>query len=349
MRYDYKGSVIMRKITKILQHSRSMMISSFIVLALSLLFIQNSVANEKENKIAITESGKVINPGSDLWRNVRQRDHVFEGTSQIQRADAGYMIDTQGEAWRHLRVEKIIPYSAYLLAFTVLVILVFRLIRGEIKIEGGRSGEKILRFTTSQRFIHWVTAILFLILAITGLIVLLGRSLLLPVLGSEAFSAIAAFSKVVHNYCGPLFAVFLIFMLIKFIKGNFFNASDIRWFAKAGGMFGSHASSGRYNAGEKTWFWLLIIGGAVIVASGFALNFPVFELTKDELRQFQIFHVIAAVILTAVSIGHIFMATFAMEGALETMQTGYCDANWAKEHHDEWYEEMKGIEKGPST
>lgn len=130
-------------------------------------------------------------------------------------------------------------------------------------------------------------------------------------------------------------------MLFIFMKGNLPNWTDIRWFLKGGGLFGGHASAGRYNGGEKVWYWLAMIAGAVVVASGLILDFPVFDLASEDIKLSQIVHAIGAIGLFAVSFGHIFMGTFAMEGAFEAMQTGYCDENWAKEHHDLWYEDLR--------
>jgi formate dehydrogenase subunit gamma len=251
------------------------------------------------------------------------------------------MINKGGEEWRQLRVNKIIPYSGYLLGFTLLALIAFRLIRGNIKIDSGRSDKKLLRFTLNQRTIHWIVASLFIILGITGVIVLLGRTLLLPVIGSSGFAAIASASKLIHDYCGPVFSIFLFVMFVSFVKGNFYKLKDINWFLKGGGMLGKHASAGRYNAGEKSWFWLAMLGGIVVVVSGLILDFPIFGQTRELLEDAQTFHVISSIVILAASFGHIYMGTVAMEGALETMTTGYCDANWAKEHHDEWYEEVK--------
>jgi len=308
----------------------------FALLLLSLTATSSTFANEHKP----SASGAIANPGSELWRNVRQRDSFLLGSTQVRGMDTSSLINTEGQAWRQLRVEKIIPYSGYVLGFTLLVLLIFRILRGQIKIDAGRSGKKILRFSLNQRTIHWVVAVLFLVLGLTGVILLLGRTLLLPYIGSSVFGAIAGFSKTIHDYIGPVFSVVLLFMLFAFIKGNWFKLKDINWFLKGGGMFGTHASAGRYNAGEKSWFWLAMIGGAVIVASGLVLDFPVFELNRQDLSLAQIIHVISAIVVLAASFAHIFMGTVAMEGALETMTTGYCDANWAIEHHDEWYEEV---------
>ena len=291
------------------------------------------------------ESAEVANPGTELWREVRQRGGPVEGVTQVRGVDAGTLINVNGQAWRQLRVEKVIPYSGYLLGAKLLALAAFRLIRGEMKIEAGRSGKRVLRFSLSQRIVHWTVAVLFVVLGITGLMLLLGRTLLLPYIGSGGFAVIASISKTLHNYGGPVFSVALLCMLFSFIRGNFYQLKDIQWFASGGGMLGKHASAGRYNAGEKSWFWMAILGGAVVVASGLVLDFPLFDQTRETMQLAQIIHVIAGVVLLVASLGHIYMGTIAMEGALETMTSGYCDSNWAKEHHDEWYEEVKNSEE----
>ena len=287
-------------------------------------------------------AASVPNPGTDLWRDVRQRSEPIVGSSQVQGVDSGVLINVDGMKWRDFRMQELVPYSAYLLAAVLVVIVLFRVIRGKIKIKSGRSGEKILRFTSIQKIIHWVVAVTFVLLGLTGVILLLGRKLLIPIFGTDAFSTLAQISKVIHDYVGPVFAIALIFMLFTFIQGNFFRLKDIGWFAKAGGFLGGgHVSSGRYNAGEKSWFWLAILGGAVVVVSGLVLDFPIFGLTRQTMESAHMFHGISAIIVLVASLGHMYLGTVGMEGALETMVTGYCDSNWAKEHHDEWYEEVK--------
>lgn len=301
-----------------------------------------------ESQPESTAALKIVNPGADLWREVRQRDGAIRGSTQMKQVDANVLIHTEGEEWRRLRTETIVPNTAVMLGLILLALVGFRLVRGELKIKDGRSGKKILRFSLNQRAVHWFVAILFVILGLTGLVLLLGRTVLLPVIGLEGLGALAYGSKLLHNYLGPLFGVGLVLMLFTFIKGNFFKSGDLGWFAKGGGMLGGHASSGRYNAGEKCWFWLVILGGLVVVASGLVLDFPNFQQTRDTMSQANVIHAISSVVLVAASFGHIYMGTVGVEGALETMTTGYCDANWAKEHHDQWYEDQKHLTQDES-
>ncbi|MCZ7597942.1 MAG: hypothetical protein M5U09_09690 [Gammaproteobacteria bacterium] len=85
-----------------------------------------------------------------------------------------------------------------------------------------------------------------------------------------------------------------------------------------------------------------MLGGAVVVATGLVLDFPIFGQDRATMSLAHVVHSGAAVLILAASFGHIYMGTIAMEGAFEVMKTGYADANWAKEHHDLWYEEVAG-------
>lgn len=325
--------------------AKSTLLLMMIVAMLS--FTSNSSADEKvdNNRNATTQQIGVKSPATDLWRAVRNRE--FDGsqsvssTSQVKSMGAATFINADGQKWRNFRMEQLVPYAAYLLGGVLLVLALFRLIRGKIKIKTRRSGKKILRFSPLQRFVHWSVAILFVILGITGILLTFGKSGLVPIIGSKAFGSIAGGGKLLHDYLGPVFGIMLLVMLFTFIKGNFANWTDIKWFFKGGGMFGNHASAGRYNGGEKVWFWLAILVGAVVIVSGLILDFPFFNQSRDDLQLSHWVHAIASIGLLAVSFGHIFMGTIAMEGSYEAMRTGYCDENWAKDHHDLWYADLE--------
>lgn len=286
--------------------------------------------------------GMVENPGSELWRNVRQRDLVIEGISQVKSPGANVLINVSGESWRQYRMNKLIPIAGWAILIAFLGVVIFRLLRGNIKLEDGRSGIKILRFTLNQRVAHWSTAILFVLLGITGLLLLFGRKFLIPVFGNEGFSYVAIVAKTLHDYLGPAFMVSLTVLFLFFVRDNIPQPKlDLQWILKGGGLFGKHVSSDRYNAGEKGWFWIAALVGLAAVISGMVLDFPIFGLGREMMDFYYLVHSIAAIILIVASFGHIFMGTIAMEGTFEVMKTGYCDSNWAKEHHDLWYEKVK--------
>ena len=280
-------------------------------------------------------------PGAELWREVRQRDGTYTGISQVKSPGANELVNVSGQSWREYRMQELVPRAGGAGVIVLAMILIFRIIRGRVMLENGRSGVKIQRFTTLQRTAHWSTAILFVILGLTGMVLMFGRSVLIPIFGGEAFGFIAMVSKALHDYLGPLFALTLTLLFILFVKDNIPQPRlDLQWLLKGGGLFGKHVSAPRYNAGEKLWFWIASIGGLAVVISGLVLDFPIFGQTRATMEFYHVVHSIAAVVLIVVSLGHIYMGTAALEATFEVMKTGYCDANWAKEHHDLWYEEV---------
>lgn len=232
----------------------------------------------------------------------------------------------------------LVPFAIYMLGGMLLMIVLFYAIRGRIPIAAGRSQLRILRFSTLQRATHWSVATTFILLGLTGVLLLLGRTLFIPLMGAEAFSYVAVTAKRIHDFVGPVFGVALIVQFFLFLRGNFFSPKeDTMWLLKGGGLLGSHASSHRYNFGEKTWFWLAMLGGFVAIATGLILDFPIFGQDRTIMSLSHIIHSLAALVIFTASLGHIYVGTIGMEGALEGMTTGYSDANWAREHHDLWY------------
>lgn len=285
---------------------------------------------------------QLTHPGADLWRAVRQRDQTYDADTQVRNIDGSVLINTWGETWREFRTSRLVPIGGWILLGTLGLIAVFYLIRGRIRIEGGRSGKRVPRFSVNQRVVHWFTVGLFVILGLTGLVLLYGRYVLIPVLGPEGFSATAAACKEVHNLFGPIFPFAIVALIVQFGRGNGFRWLDIKWFLKAGGLFGHHiADSGYYNGGQKVWFWMTVLFGLAISISGLVLDFPLFGQGREIMAAAHVVHAVIAVVFIAASLGHIYIGTLGMEGAAESMTRGYVDANWAKEHHNLWYAEME--------
>lgn len=292
--------------------------------------------------VAYVQDGSAVrNPGSELWREVRQRDQAVIGQTQADNVDAGILINKRGEEWRLFRMKKLIPFGAILIGGILGLIILFYLIRGTLRLPGGRSGKRILRFTLNERIVHWFTVVIFWILALSGLITLYGRYVLVPLLGPEGFSVTASASLMAHNTLGPIFLVAILALFFTFVKNNFFARGDLKWLSKAGGLLGGHASAGRFNAGEKIWFWLAVILGLALCVSGLILDFPNWGQGRVVFEWSHVVHGISAVVMIAVSFGHIYLGTVGMEGSLESMTTGYVDATWAEAHHDRWYEEVR--------
>jgi formate dehydrogenase subunit gamma len=247
-----------------------------------------------------------------------------------------------GRDWRHFH-EVILRWTGGLVILGILaVLLVFYLWRGMVRIESGRSGRTIVRFNGFERFVHWMTATCFIILALSGLNITFGRPLLLPLIGPETFTAWSQWAKYAHNYLSFPFTIGVFLIFIMWIAGNIPNRVDIEWLKRGGGIVGhDHPSAYRFNAGQKMIYWIVVLGGAAVAISGYVLMFPFYGTNIASMQAAQITHAIIAVLFVAAMIGHIYIGTVGMEGAFEAMGTGTVDLNWAKEHHDLWLEEEK--------
>ncbi len=285
------------------------------------------------------------NPRANYWRAVREGNI---GYSAVSGQETNVLIQGEAQNWRALRNGPMIYYGGWAIFLTLIALVVFYTTRGRIDIEGGRAGRTVPRWSALQRSVHWFTAISFIVLAITGLSLLFGKVFLIPVLGLKAFSVWAGFAKDLHNALGPLFSVGVAWMIVSWVGDNIPNKVDLEWFRKGGGIVGkAHPSAGRLNGGEKIWFWIIATVGVAVIVSGFILDFPNYGQTRGTMQLANLIHGSLSLVWFCVFLGHAYIGTAGTEGALEGMTRGKVDVNWAKQHHDLWYEELKaaGVEE----
>ena len=277
--------------------------------------------------------------GTELWKAVRQNNLPLQ--SQVDSGGAG-AIYTDGMTWLKFRDTQLMPYIAYGLGGTLLAIILFWLIRRSVKYPGGESGNNLSRTTLYERIIHWTMAGNFILLAITGFAVMYGRPVLIPLIGVETYAQIAVVSKTLHNYFGLIFPVSILLMFFQFVRRNIYEKGDLTWLAKGGGFFSkSHPSAGFFNMGEKMLFWLVILFGLLVSASGLVMVFQLFELSRTEMMIANSAHGVIAAAYVAIVFGHIYLSTLGVKGTLSAMTKGTVDENWAKAHHDRWYAQLR--------
>src|SRR5207249_1220529 len=150
-------------------------------------------------------------------------------------------------------------------------------------------------------------------------------------------------SKHSHNFVGPVFIVSLLMFIVMFLKDNLPRLYDIKWFVKLGGMIsGEHVPSGRFNAGEKVWFWSgVVVLSLIVSASGLVLLFPNFDQVRAVMIEANVVHMVSGGAVLAISLGHIYLGTIGLDGAYESMRNGYVDETWAREHQEYWYNDVK--------
>ncbi len=303
---------------------------------------------------------------ADLWTALRYGDANI--TVSTGKAEDAVLVQDGGMRWYQFRAGPLREYGGYLLAGMLVLLALFYLLRGKIRIEGGRSGETILRFKFIERSAHWLLAGSFILLGITGLVTLFGRVAFIPLFGHEAFSTVAIASKWIHNWVAWGFMMGLILIFVMWVAHNIPNRHDLVWLSKGGGLFskGTHPPARKFNAGQKIIFWAVIILGVSVSASGLSLlmpfEFPMFAKTfgmlnnlglyhftgeklptelgpTAEMQLASLWHAIISFIMMAIIFAHIYLGSVGMEGAFDAMGKGEVDRQWAKEHHGLWVAE----------
>jgi len=299
----------------------------------------------QDERVKEQQQRQVTQPGNNapVWREVRSGQSPYTN-STVQGRETNVLVQSWGETWRQIRNGPVTFWGGWLVIGVLAVLAALYFVFGSVKLHDRPSGRLIHRFSALEQIAHWTTAISFVVLGISGLIMFFGKHVLLPVFGYTLFAWLTALAKNLHNFVGPFFIVAVTIFIVLFIRDNLPRAYDLKWFARSWAYITGkeHVPSGRFNAGEKAWFWFGVLGLSVVVAwSGLILLFPNFDQTRAVMQEAWIWHAVAALIYIALALGHIYLGTLGVEGAYQAMRTGYVDEVWAKEHHPIWYDEVK--------
>jgi len=272
--------------------------------------------------------------------NALQPGGSISGRVSIPDQKSANLIHPAGRDWRQFHEVTLRWIGAIAVLGMLIILVAFYLVRGQVKLESGYSGRRVVRFNAFERFVHWMTASCFIILAISGLNITFGKPLLMPLIGEGAFAAWSQWAKYAHNYLSFPFAIGVFCVLLMWIGGNIPNKVDVEWLKRGGGIVGhDHPPAYRFNAGQKLIYWIVVIGGTAVAISGYLLMFPFYATGIEGMQLAQTVHAIIAVLFVAAMLGHIYIGTIGMEGAFEAMGEGTVDVNWAKEHHPLWLEQ----------
>jgi formate dehydrogenase subunit gamma len=237
-------------------------------------------------------------------------------------------------------------------------------LRGRIRIETGWAGWTLRRFSRRERACHWLLALTCIALALTG--PAYGR-LRLPLFAGDTLSEIASWARWLHERVAFAFTAALGWAFLLWVRHSLPSWRDIVWLAKGGGLLmpGVHPPAWKFNSAQKLLFWLVMLAGALLSLSGFALLssnatgsvatalallnalgawfglapvLPTQPSPQQALEYATLCHGAAALGLLGAVIVHIGLRTLLIEGALSAMTRGEVDANWARQHHSLWAE-----------
>ena len=178
-------------------------------------------------------------------------------------------------------------------------------------------GEQILFFPLYARVVHFLAALSFSLLAITGLMMVLGLYL--------GGGTLIRFARYVHIGAAMVFVIPAILMLIMWFKDMLPQFHDIAWIFILGGYLSKEKKpvpAGKYNAGQKMYFWLATAGGVVMAYTGYII-WLMNVTALDTVRLYTIVHNILGMGLLAFYLTHVYMSVFAIAGSLNSMKTGY--------------------------
>jgi formate dehydrogenase subunit gamma len=301
-----------------------------------------------------------VQPGNNapMYRDVQRGTEGFTNYPRDKYPEAGVLIQppvqypgsrmtTAGEAWRQVRNNWIVPYGGALFLIALGALAIYFFTRGPLGHTDGQGEPKIERFTPFERSAHWANAIAFCTLAISGLVMAFGRFFLLPVTGGTLFGPLTYVLKTLHNFAGPVFTVSLVIVFFTFVRDEWPERGDLHWLLRAGGAFSKKRDeppSGRFNAGEKIIFWAgVLFLGVIVVASGLVMDklVPNVDYERSTMQVAHMVHSVATILMMSMFTLHIYLGTIGMRGAYKAMRTGWVDEEWAREHHEYWYEDIR--------
>jgi len=290
-----------------------------------------------------------------FWRGVHDSG-TTPGTSSLPGAEKGVLVQpfvqypgsratNAGEAWRQVRNQWIIPYGGSLVLIMIVALAIAYFGKGPLGHADNTGTRRIERFTPFERSAHWLNATAFSVLAISGIVMAFGKFFILPVIGHLLFGWLTYVLKTAHNFFGPLFAVSLVIVFITFLRDNFPTKADLAWFMKIGDVLrDKEPPSHRFNAGEKVVFWFgVFLLGTIAVGSGLVLDrlIPGLDYLRSDMQVAHMIHAVATVLMVVLFLFHIYIGTLGMRGALTAMKDGYVDDEWAAEHHELWYRDIR--------
>jgi formate dehydrogenase subunit gamma len=291
---------------------------------------------------AIAQQPSPTNPSGQAVKEEQllQQMQRLDGRITIPDRRAATLIQPAGRDWRQFHQQTLHWIGGIAIIGMLLLLVIFYAVRGTVKMSRGRSGRTITRFNGFERFTHWLAASTFIILALSGLNITFGKTLLLPLIGPEAFATLTQWGKYAHNYLSFPFALALIIIFLIWIKDNIPGRVDIEWLRRGGGIVGNdHPPAPRFNAGQKMIYWIVVLAGGAVAITGYLMMFPFYGTTMQGMQLATLIHAVVAVLMIAVMLAHIYIGTLGMEGAFEAMGSGEVDLHWAEEHHSLWVED----------
>ncbi len=217
-----------------------------------------------------------------------------------------------------------------------------------------KDGKVYYVYSVLMRIVHWIAALGFILIVPTGFMIVFGKYL--------GGGSLVLYARYLHDIGTVLFAVAVIPMFLVWFVPMLPTLDDIKWFFIAGGYLSKkkrEIPAGKFNAGQKMWFWVATLGGLIMIITGAMMyfqdfNLPVLKTIGLEMDQIDtdrlavIVHNFLGVAVAALFITHLYMSLFVVKDSLESMINGYKSENELKYMHSSFYKKLKSKDQNKS-
>ena len=205
-----------------------------------------------------------------------------------------------------------------------------------------RGNRLIVRYTPNERTNHWITAISFVLLALSGLAMFHpSMSWLYALFGGGQWT------RILHPFIGCVMFLSFLVLALRVWHHNRMDKSDVQWMKQIDDVLANREDRlpeiGKYNAGQKLVFYVMVISLLLLLASGvviwrayFAFYFPI-----TVIRLAAVVHAATAFVLIMSIIIHIYAGLW-IKGSISAMVRGTVTYGWARKHHPRWFKEIIG-------
>jgi formate dehydrogenase subunit gamma len=208
-----------------------------------------------------------------------------------------------------------------------------------------READDIVRYTAGTRINHWIVAISFVLLALSGLALFHPAFFWL----TNLFGG-GPWTRILHPFIGCVMVVAFFLFGVKYWRDNYLERRDWIWLRNIKDVVNKREDNlpevGRYNGGQKLFFFAIVVcliallpSGVVIWREYFSLYFPI-----EVIRFGALMHAFFAFVLICAIIVHIYAAIW-VKGSIRAMTRGRVSPGWAWKHHRAWFRQVtKGLQ-----
>ena len=204
----------------------------------------------------------------------------------------------------------------------------------------GHNHRRIVRYAAGTRINHWIVAISFVLLALSGLALFHPAAFWLTALFGGG-----PWTRILHPFIGCFMVAAFIFLAAKLWKDNYLQQRDWVWLRNIQDVVNNREEHlpevGRYNAGQKLLFFTilacligLLLSGIIIWRQYFSFYFPI-----GLIRFGALLHALCGFVLICAIIVHIYAAIW-VKGSIPAMTRGTVSPGWAWKHHRAWFREI---------